>query len=42
MENKKLSNIQLEFLKIFNFDLTEQELLELKEVLVKFFAEEGK
>ncbi len=39
MENKKLSNIQLELLKIFSFELTEQELLELKEVLVKFFAE---
>ena len=39
MENKKLSNIQLELLKIFSFNLTDEELSELKDILVKFFAD---
>lgn len=33
-----LSNMQLELLKVFSHDLKEQELLELKQLLVQFFA----
>lgn len=33
-----LSNMQLELLKVFSHELKEQELLELKQLLVQFFA----
>lgn len=36
-DSNKLSNAQLELLKIFSRDLSEQELVELRQVLVKFF-----
>ena len=35
---KPLTNLQLELLKAFSHDLSETELLELKELLVDFFA----
>jgi hypothetical protein len=34
-----LTNVQLELLKAFSHDLSEQELVELKKVLAKFFAQ---
>lgn len=34
-----MSNIQLELLKMFAYDLPEEELQELKQTLVKFFAQ---
>ena len=33
-----LSNVQLELLKTFSYTLSDEELLELKEMLVAFFA----
>lgn len=36
---KTLSNLQLELLKIFSFDLQEEQLKEIKELLSKYFAE---
>ena len=36
--NQPLSNVQLELLKTFSHKLSENELLELKKILVSFFA----
>ena len=36
---KKLSNIQLELLKIFSVDLSEEQLKEIKALLVNYFAD---
>jgi len=36
---KKLSNIQLELLKVFSFDLSEEQLKEIKELLSNYFAD---
>lgn len=33
-----LSNLQLELLKIFSFDIGDDQLLEIKSMLVKYFA----
>lgn len=33
-----LTNLQLELLKVFSYQLPEEELLEIKEVLANFFA----
>ena len=33
-----LTNLQLELLKVFSYQLPDEELLEIKQVLVKFFA----
>lgn len=33
-----LSNMQMELLKMFNHDLPEEQLLEIKELLAKYFA----
>jgi len=40
MQNIKqpFTNVQLELLKTFSHDLSEEELLELRELLAKFFA----
>ena len=35
---EKLTNLQLELLKIFSVKLSEQQLLEIKEVLANYFA----
>ena len=35
----KLSSLQLELLKIFSFQPTEEELLQVKAILARFFAE---
>lgn len=34
-----LSNVQLELMKLYSTDLTEKELIELKEVLSKFYSD---
>ncbi|MEM1320313.1 MAG: hypothetical protein AAGG75_08650 [Bacteroidota bacterium] len=36
---KKLSNIQLELLKMFSLDLSEEQLKEIKDLLSKYFAD---
>ena len=35
---RKLSNIQLELLKVFSVDLSDEQLQEIKDLLVKYFA----
>jgi hypothetical protein len=40
-ETKPLSNLQLELLKVFSFDLEEQQLLEIKEILSDYFADKA-
>lgn len=39
--NKPLTNTQLELLKIFSTDISEPELLELKDILAKFYAKKS-
>ncbi len=36
---RKLSNIQLELLKVFSIDLSEDQLEEIRDLLVKYFAD---
>ena len=36
---RKLSNIQLELLKVFSFDLSEEQLVEIKDLLSTYFAD---
>ena len=36
---KKLTNLQLELLKVFSYELPEEQLLEIRQLLAKFFAE---
>ena len=36
---KRLSNLQLELLKIFSFEIDEEQLLEIKSMLVRYFAD---
>lgn len=38
VQPKKLTNLQLELLKVFSFDLPEEQLLEIKQLLVQYFA----
>lgn len=38
---KPLSNLQLELLKIFSFNLEESQLLEIKELLASYFAQKA-
>ena len=37
--DQPLTNVQLEILKAFSFNLSDKELTELKELLAKYFAE---
>jgi len=37
----KLSNLQLELLKIFSSDLPESQLIEIKDLLSRYFAEKA-
>jgi hypothetical protein len=41
MVHAKLSNLQLELLKVFHYQLPDQELLEIKELLAHYFAEKA-
>ena len=36
---KKLTNLQLEILKIFTYDLPKEQLLEIRQLLAKYFAQ---
>lgn len=36
---KKLSNLQLELLKVFSFDISDEQVKEIKALLVAYFAE---
>ena len=36
---KKLTNLQLELLKIFRYDLSEEQLLEIRDMLSNYFLE---
>jgi len=37
----KLSNVQIELLKLFQYDLPDSQLIEIKNLLVKYFAEKA-
>jgi len=39
--SSKLSNLQLELLKIFQYDLSDAQLLDIKQMLSKYFAEKS-
>jgi len=36
---RKLTNVQIELLKLFQFELPEEQLAEIKNLLAKYFAE---
>ena len=37
----RLTNLQLEMLKIFSYDLSESQMLEIKDLLAKYFAQKA-
>jgi hypothetical protein len=37
-DNSKLSNLQLELIKLYSFDVAENDLLQIKKILGNFFA----
>ncbi len=37
-QQKKLSNLQIELLKLFTFDLSDEQLLEIKNLISEYFA----
>ena len=41
METRKLTNLQLELLKLFSFQLNQSQLIEIKNLLAKYFAEQA-
>lgn len=41
MEKTTFSNIQLELLKMFNFNIPEQQLLEIRKILSNYFAQKA-
>jgi hypothetical protein len=40
-EPKKLSNLQVELLKVFTYDLSDTQLLEIKTLLANYFAQKA-
>jgi hypothetical protein len=36
---QKLTNVQIELLKLFQYDLPEKQLIEIKNILAKYFAQ---
>lgn len=40
-ESTKLSNLQLELLKLFSFDTSEEELADIKRILAKYYAKKA-
>ncbi len=38
---KKLTNLQIELVKMFEYQLEEQQLLQVKDLLARYFAEEA-
>lgn len=41
MQTQKLSNLQLELLKVFSYQLNNQQLVDIKKLLVNYFAEQA-
>jgi hypothetical protein len=41
LESKKLSNLQLELLKVFSYELSEEQLSEIRNLLANYFAEKA-
>lgn len=39
--SNRLSNLQLELIKLFSYNLNEKQLLEVKELLARYFAEKA-
>lgn len=39
--DKPLTNLQLELLKLYSFDISEEQLLEIKRMLANYFAEKA-
>ncbi len=40
-QSKPLTNLQLELLKIYSFGITDEQLLEVKDVLSRYFADKA-
>ena len=38
---QKLSNLQLELIKVFSYQLDDKQLFEIKDILTKYFAEQA-
>lgn len=36
---KRLTNLQLELLKVFSFDISDEQLIEIKSILTQYFAQ---
>ncbi|WP_428356819.1 hypothetical protein [Methyloprofundus sp.] len=41
MQTKKLSNLQLELLKVFSYQLNNQQLVDIKKLLTNYFSEQA-
>lgn len=41
MQTQKLSNLQLELLKVFSYQLDNQQLVDIKELLANYFAKQA-
>ena len=41
LESKKLSNLQIELLKVFSYNLSDFQLLEIKTLLANYFAQKA-
>ena len=41
MQTQKLTNLQLELLKIFSYQLKPQQLIDIKNLLANYFAEQA-
>ncbi|MCK4842595.1 MAG: hypothetical protein KAT04_12055 [Methylococcales bacterium] len=41
MQTQKLSNLQLELLKVFSYQLDNKQLVDIKELLAKYFAKQA-
>jgi hypothetical protein len=39
--SQKLSNLQLELIKLFSFNLDDYQVIEIKDILAKYFAEKA-
>ena len=41
MQPQKLTNLQLELLKVFNYQLNQQQLTDIRDLLANYFAEQA-
>jgi len=41
MQTQKLSNLQLELLKVFSYQLDSKQLVDIKDLLTKYFAKQA-